>query len=172
MTAIRSAAPLCGSAKIFVNFNPTTIYKPEYCLASTMAALEEQGLTQSDVVFEVVESDRIADVDHLRSILGFYRDRGFEVALDDLGAGYNSLTSLNDLRPDYMKLDMDLCRGVNLDPYRATIAKNLIVLARDLGIATIAEGIETEDEAIWFTNAGIDYIQGFYFARPRPVDES
>ncbi len=171
MTAIRSAAPLCRSAKIFVNFNPTTIYKPEFCLASTMATMEEQGLTPADVVFEVVESDRVADIDHLRAILGFYRERGFEVALDDLGAGYSSLTRLSDLRPNYMKLDIDLCRGVNLHPYRATIAKNLIVLARELGIATVAEGIENKDEATWFTNAGVDFMQGFYFARPGPVEE-
>jgi EAL domain-containing protein (putative c-di-GMP-specific phosphodiesterase class I) len=171
MTAIRSAAPLADRAKIFVNFNPTTIYRPEFCLASTMKVLAETGLTQSDVVFEVVESDQITDVEHLRRILNYYRERGFEVALDDLGAGYNSLTSLNDLRPDYMKLDIDLCRGVDVDPYRGTIAKNLIVLARDLGIGTIAEGIETEGEATWFANAGVDYIQGYYFARPLPVAE-
>ncbi len=171
VTAIRSAAPLAGTAKLFVNFNPTTIYKPEFCLASTMAVLDEVGLSRTDVVFEVVESDKITDVDHLRGVLDFYRERGFEVALDDLGAGYNSLTSLGDLRPDYMKLDMDLCRGVNVDPYRETIAKNLINLARDLDIRTIAEGIETADEATWFENAGIDFIQGYYFARPRPVSE-
>jgi EAL domain-containing protein (putative c-di-GMP-specific phosphodiesterase class I) len=171
MTAVRSAAPLAANAKLFVNFNPTTIYKPESCLASTMQVMQEVGLTRDDVVFEVVESDSIAHVDHLRRILDYYREQGFEVALDDLGAGYNSLTSLSDLRPDYMKLDMDLCRDVNVDPYRETIAKNLIGLARDLGIATIAEGIETAEEAQWFTNAGVDYIQGYYFARPLPVSE-
>jgi EAL domain-containing protein (putative c-di-GMP-specific phosphodiesterase class I) len=171
LTAIRSAAPLADTAKLFVNFNPTTIYKPEFCLASTIAVLDEVGLSQTDVVFEVVESDKMTDIDHLRGIIDYYRERGFEVALDDLGAGYNSLTSLADLRPNYMKLDMDLCRGVNVDPYRETITKNLINLARDLDIRTIAEGIETAEEATWFENAGIDFIQGYYFARPRPVSQ-
>ncbi len=169
MTAIRSARSLASRAKLFVNFNPATIYKPEFCLASTFQALDDVGLDSDDIVFEVVESDRITDTKHLHSILEYYKARGFEVALDDLGAGYNSLTSLAELRPNYMKLDIDLCRNVHVDPYKETIARNLLVLARDLGIKTIAEGIEVQAEADWFVNAGVDYMQGFHFSRPTPV---
>jgi EAL domain-containing protein (putative c-di-GMP-specific phosphodiesterase class I) len=170
-SALRNAAALAGRAKLFVNFNPSTIYTPEYCLQTTFAALDEAGLNREDVVFEVVESDKIDDTEHLLTILQHYRDRGFEVALDDLGSGYNSLTSLSQLRPDYMKLDIELVRDVDRDPFKETIVRNLLVLARDLGIQTIAEGIEREGEYEWIKNAGADFVQGYYFAKPAPSAE-
>lgn len=169
--ALRNGAPLAGKAKLFVNFNPTTIYTPEYCLQTTFDALNGAGLKREDVVFEVVESDKIDDPDHLLTILRYYRERGFEVALDDLGSGYNSLTSLSKLQPDYMKLDIELVRDVDRDPFKETIVRNLLVLARDLGIRTIAEGIEREGEYEWMKNAGADFVQGYYFARPAPSAE-
>ncbi|MFW5683579.1 MAG: EAL domain-containing protein [Spirochaetota bacterium] len=171
MTSLRSGAGVAPRSKLFVNFNPGTIYSPEYCLRSTMRTLDEVGLTPDDVVFEVVESDRVEDVDHLLRVLDYYRERGFEVALDDLGAGFNSLTSLSQLRPDYMKLDIDLVRDVDRDPFREAIVRNLLALARDLKITTIAEGIEREGEYLWVRNAGADYLQGYYFARPEPADQ-
>ncbi len=171
ITAIRSGAPLKGRSKLFVNFNPTAIYRPEYCLRTTLAVLEDVGLETSDVIFEVVESDHVEDTDHLASLLDFYRERGFQVALDDLGSGYNSLTSLYQLRPDYMKLDMDLVRDVDRDPFKGSIVRNLLTLARDLDIRTIAEGIEREGELEWVKNAGADYVQGYLFGRPQPVEE-
>jgi EAL domain-containing protein (putative c-di-GMP-specific phosphodiesterase class I) len=170
-TALRSGAPLAGRTKLFVNFNPTTIYTPEYCLKTTMDVLSEGNLGQEDVVFEVVESDKIDDTDHLLSILTFYRDRGFAVALDDLGSGYNSLTSLSRLQPDYMKLDIDLVRDVDQDPFRQAIVRNLLLLARDLGIRTVAEGIERVGEYDFVRDSGVDYVQGYYFAKPEPAHE-
>lgn len=171
MTAIRSGAPLVDGVRLFINFNPSTIYTPEYCLQTTLRTLDETGLGPDDVVFEVVESDRVTDTDHLLHILEFYRERGFQVALDDLGAGFNSLTTLSHLQPDYMKLDIELVRDVDSNPYKMAIVRSLLGLARDLGIVTIAEGIENEREYEWLVDAGADYLQGYYFARPRPVDE-
>ncbi len=170
VTSIRSGARLAKKSKLFINFNPSTIYTPEYCLNTTMRELDNAGLSADDVVFEVVESDRIADVDHLLGILDFYRERGFKVALDDLGAGFNSLTTLSQLRPDYMKLDIDLVRDVDRDPFKEAIVRSLLTLAKDLGIHAIAEGIEREGEYLWVKNAGAAYLQGYYFSKPVPAE--
>lgn len=170
LTAIRSAAPLVDGVRLFINFNPSTIYTPEYCLKSTLETMEVVGLGPDDVVFEVVESDRVTEMEHLLYILDFYRERGFKVALDDLGAGYNSLTTLSQLQPDFMKLDIDLVRDVDSNPFKMAIVRNLLSLARELGIVTIAEGIENEREHAWLVEAGADYLQGYYFARPEPVE--
>jgi EAL domain-containing protein (putative c-di-GMP-specific phosphodiesterase class I) len=98
--------------------------------------------------------------------LRFYRDAGFRVALDDVGAGYSSLNLLHQLRPDFVKLDMDLIRGVDGDPYKALIAGKIIEIATALGIETIAEGIETPGELEWAQTNGATYAQGFGIARP------
>ncbi len=166
VTSIRNAAKHGVSERIFINFNPTAIYRPETCLRTTLEAINAVGIPREQVVFEIVESDEIADTDHLARILEYYREQGFRVALDDLGAGYNSLTSLNSLRPDYMKLDIDLIRDVDRDPYKARISANLLSLADQLGIATIVEGIERVGEYDWAREHGAHYAQGYLFARP------
>ncbi|WZO98357.1 EAL domain-containing protein [Isosphaeraceae bacterium EP7] len=169
LTAIRSAAAQGldrDESRLFINFNPTAIYDPNFCLRTTVAALNETAFRPERVVFEIVESDRIEDLGHLRRIVHFYREAGFKVALDDLGSGFGSLKLLAELRPDFVKLDMELIRGVDGDSYKAGIVAKLLELARDLGIETVAEGIETEGESAWVRDHGADYMQGYFFARP------
>ena len=172
VTSIRSAGSLAGPAKLFINFNPATIYQPEYCLLTTMNALNTYGLTKDDVVFELVESDKARDIEHLISILDYYRDRGFEVALDDFGTGYNSLTTLNQLRPNYVKLDIELIRNVDRDEFKQAITRSIFTLTNELGIRTIAEGVERDEEYRWVKDAGADLVQGFLFAKPAPIETS
>ena len=166
LAAIRQANKHQLDSRIFINFNPAAIYDPQYCLRSTLAAAREGYIPAENFVFEVVESTEIADPDHLLRILDVYRKAGFSVALDDLGAGYSSLNLLQRLRPDFVKFDRELVSGVADDPYKAKILSRLIHLARELGIRTVAEGVETVEEAEWVAEAGADYIQGYYVARP------
>lgn len=166
INAIDAVAATGSGVRAFINFNPTSIYNPEYCLRTTMAAIERAGLDTDRIIFEVVESEEIADHEHLTNVLSFYRERGFAIALDDMGAGYSSLNLLSRLRPDYMKLDMELIRDVDQDPYKATITANLLDLGAKLGVRSIAEGVETEGEWRWLKDNGADLVQGFYFARP------
>ena len=168
LASIRNAHRLGLEGAIFINFTPTSIYDPQYCLRSTMGAIEEAGIPPENIVFEVIESERIADSGHLRGILDYYRAGGFRVALDDVGSGYSSLNMLGALRPDFLKLDRELVSGVHADPYKATIAAKLLETARDLGVKTVAEGIEEEAEFDWLCEHGTDYAQGYLFARPAP----
>jgi EAL domain-containing protein (putative c-di-GMP-specific phosphodiesterase class I) len=166
LTAIRDAKHYGIEVPVFINFNPTSIYDPGYCLRTTFAAARDVGLDPDQLVFEVVESDRVEDPDHLLGILDEYRANGFQVALDDLGAGYGSLNLLNSLKPDFVKIDMELVRGVHHDPSRQAILRNLAGMARDLEARLIAEGVEEASEADWLAQLGVDYLQGFYFGRP------
>ena len=169
LTAIREAAAAglaARDSKIFINFTPTSIYDPSFCLQSTARAIAEVGLVPSQIVFEVIESDYVTDLPHLCRILDFYRAEGFGVALDDLGAGYSSLNMLSELRPDYVKLDMGLLRNVHQDPVRAAVASKILELARELGIRSIGEGIESIEEFDWLASHGADFAQGYLFARP------
>lgn len=156
----------------FINFNPTSIYDPEFCLRSTVAAIEGTDLSPESFVFEVVESDHVSDLQRLPFILDYYRRAGFRVALDDLGAGYSSLNMLSALRPDFVKLDIELLRGIDENPYKAELVSKIIESAHNLGIEVVAEGIETVAEWNWATTHGADYTQGYLFGRPQPSPQS
>lgn len=166
LTCIRDTQGVGLDKPIFINFNPTAIYNPEFCLRTTLAAIREADIAPEQIVFEVVESDGIEDVGHLLGILEYYRRHGFKVALDDLGAGFSSLNLLSKLRPDYMKMDMELIRDVDKDDYKARITENLLSLARSLDVRCIAEGVETLGEWQWLASHGADLVQGYLFARP------
>lgn len=167
-SAIREAGRLGLTARIFINFAPNAIYDPAYCLRSTVATVRETGISADRIVFEVTESEQVRDLPHLEGILTVYRKAGFQIALDDLGAGYSSLNLIHRLRPDIVKLDMDLIRGVDQDAYKAAIAEKLLELARQLGIRTVAEGVETPGELGWLRDKGADYVQGYLIAPPAP----
>ena len=169
LTAIRSAVARGVTGRLFINFNPSSIYTPSHCLRTTFQAAAAAGLEPSRIVFEVVESEEVGDAAHLLNILKVYRQAGFKVALDDVGAGYNSLNLLTQLRPDYVKLDMGLVRGVDADPYRARVVGKLLEMARELDVRTVVEGVETVGEWEWARDHGADFVQGYLFARPAAV---
>lgn len=163
---IRNAAGLDVGTKYFVNFTPTAIYDPRNCLQNTFDIIREVGLPASRVVFEVIETERVNDTGHLKSILETYQSHGFQVALDDLGAGHSTLNLLGELRPDFVKLDMDLVRDVDKIRFKAEMLHRIIDLSHTFGIKVIAEGIETQGELDWLREKEVDYLQGFYLARP------
>lgn len=167
-SAIINAVRQNIKTRLFVNFSPSAIYDPVYCLRTTVGAVREGGLDRSQVVFEVIESDKADDPQHLQNILDHYRAAGFRVALDDVGAGYGSLNLLTRLRPDYIKLDMELTRNVDSDPYKAMVAGKLLEMAAALGVESVVEGIETQGELEWARENGARYAQGFLIARPAP----
>lgn len=168
-SAIRDAARHGITGCLFINFNPTAIYDPAFCLRTTVAAIDAAGFSRDQIVFEVTESDRTQDSGHLQRILTFYRNAGFRIALDDFGSGYSSLNLLHQLRPDFLKLDIELIRGVHADPYKALIARKILETARGLGLQTVAEGIETPEELAWVQAHGADFVQGYLLGRPASV---
>lgn len=164
--SVRIAAEQAFDELVFVNFRPSAVYNPRFCLQSTVRAVTDAGIAPERIVFEVVESEEVADTDHLIGILDMYRSAGFRVALDDLGAGYGSLNLIHRLQPDFIKLDMGLVRNVDSDPIKGILAAKLLEAAAELGIPSIAEGVETVAERTWLRHHGAIYQQGFLFARP------
>ena len=165
-TAILSAARHGIQEKVFINFSPNAIYDPWHCLRSTVTAVDDVGLRRDQVVFELTESERLPATKYLQRIVDFYREEGFQVALDDVGSGYSSLNVLVQLKPDFVKLDMGLVRDVDRDAAKAIVARKLIETVKELELPTIAEGIERAEELEWMRDTGADFAQGFFFARP------
>ncbi|GAQ95570.1 c-di-GMP-specific phosphodiesterase class I [Thermodesulfovibrio aggregans] len=154
--------------KVFINFIPTAIYDPKFCLSNTIAWAYKMEYNPSNLVFEVVESHRVSDLKHLKEILDYYRENGFKVALDDVGSGFSNLESLVVLKPNYLKIDMEIVRDIHKDKLKQSICRALVDIAKENDIKTIAEGIETKEEFIFLRDLGIDYFQGFYFSKPAP----
>ena len=168
-SAIRCAAAAGITERLFINFCPSAIYDPKTCLRSTIEALDAAGISHDNVIFEVIESDEVEDASYLIEILKSYRQAGFKVALDDLGAGFASLNLLHILRPDFIKLDIALVRDIDTDPFKSMLAAKLIEAARALEMTVVAEGIETAGEMRWLRDNGAHLLQGFFLARPAEV---
>ena len=146
-TAIREAALLREMrGRIFINFMPNTIYDPEICLRTTMEAAHEYGVPLSRLVFEVVETEQIPDMKKLERILDYYRRHGVGTAVDDMGAGYASVEYLAALQPDFVKIDRDLVVRAELEKEARQKMDLVVSQAKSLGIAVIAEGIETPEQ--------------------------
>lgn len=169
IVAAREAHRGALSGHLFVNFVPSTIYDPAQCLRTTVAAIAELGLEPEAVVFEVVESYRIDDMDHLSRIFDSYRSYGFGVALDDFGAGYATLEALIHLRPDYVKLDKDMARRCGTDPFCRRLVEEMVRLAHDEHIKVIAEGVEDKTAFTLLKDMGADFFQGYLFGKPAPI---
>ncbi|MEK3884362.1 EAL domain-containing protein [Paenibacillus sp. PL2-23] len=167
MAAIRSAVHL--PKKVFINFVPTSIYSPAHCLQSTVALAQELGFHSSKFVFEVVESEEVGDIAHLKSILEYYKAGGFQYALDDVGEGFSTAQMLRDITPHYMKLDKSYVQGVAGDPDKQEMAAQMLTMALELGSVPLAEGIEAEEDYEWLREQGFELFQGYWFARPAPI---
>lgn len=113
LNAVRQASFI--NQKVFINFVPTSIYSPEHCLRSTVQLADHLGIDPSNFVFEVVETEQVEDLEHLKRILMYYKEKGFKYALDDVGQGFSSMAVLKELSPNYMKLDMQYVQGISAD---------------------------------------------------------
>lgn len=171
-TAIEGAAGWLGENTLFVNFVPSSIYDPAVCLQTTEAAVRRSGISMSQLVFEVVETEKIRDIGHLRSVFARYHEMGARVALDDLGAGHASLEVAAQLEPDVVKLDGDVVRALPTDGEAQAFVADVVALAEEIGATVLAEGVEDATHADAATQAGITLAQGWHYGRPVPRDQT
>ena len=156
---------LPDGSKIFINLHPAEIDDAELLNVSS------QHLDPSRIVFEVTERAAIPDLKRFCDTTSKLTGRGYQVAIDDLGAGYASLNAVALLGPSYVKLDMTMIRGLEGGSRIARLVGRMVDYANDVGIHIVAEGIETEEEAQAVIDLGCHYAQGYYFARPGPLPE-
>jgi EAL domain-containing protein (putative c-di-GMP-specific phosphodiesterase class I) len=164
--AIKTAVELGIDCKLSINFFPNAIYNPETCIRATLKACEKYRLPLEQIIFEMTETEKVKDQNHLKNIVDFYRKKGFLTAIDDFGAGYSGLNLVVDWLPNIIKLDMHLIRNIDSHPVRQYLVKAIVDFAKNVDITIIAEGIETHQEFTTLREIGIHLFQGYYLAKP------
>ena len=165
---IAMAAGLMESnAKLSINFLPNAVYSPLACIQLTLATARKAGLPIDRLIFEFTENEQMGSPEHVSSIIDTYKQIGFTVAIDDFGAGHSGLDMFSNFRPDEIKLDMALIRGVDQDRRRQAIVRAVVQMCEDLDTLLIAEGIENAREASALRDLGVRYHQGYWYAQPQ-----
>jgi EAL domain-containing protein (putative c-di-GMP-specific phosphodiesterase class I) len=164
--AIELASRLGLRTRLNVNFLPNAVYEPRACIRATLETAARTGFDTSMLTFEIVETEYLAEPQHLSNIVAEYRRMGFQIALDDFGTGYSGLARLESLHPDIVKIDRALIANCDNDQRRLDIIGCMIMLGDRLGTKMVAEGVETAGEAAALQKIGARYQQGFFYARP------
>ena len=141
-------------------------------LAEHICEIVDQYHVPHNVIeLELTESAFFDDKQVLLTTVRKLRDAGFSVSMDDFGAGYSSLNSLKELSIDVLKIDADFFRGADSLDRGMLIVSEVIDLAKKLNMKIVAEGIESREQVDFLTDQECDMIQGYYFAKPMPIEE-
>ncbi len=148
-------------ALLFVNIHPSSVRDPAFFRADN-PLIPSAGR----IVLELVEHETLAIDGEMLARVARLRGLGFRIAVDDLGAGYNGLNTFAAISPDVVKLDMALVRELDVMPTKRRLVAAMVGVCRELGIMTVAEGIETDAQAVQLRALGCDLLQGYLFGRP------
>jgi EAL domain-containing protein (putative c-di-GMP-specific phosphodiesterase class I) len=163
--ACREATRWPKRLKLAVNLSPVQLRKPGFML-DVMRILATTGTLPDRLELEVTETALLDRDSATRLALGELRAIGVSVALDDFGTGYSSLRYLQAFAFDRLKIDMSFVRDIEDKHDSTSIVRAVLRLARDLGVMTTAEGVETERQRDWLKAEGCTEAQGYLFARP------
>jgi diguanylate cyclase (GGDEF)-like protein len=166
-SACRRFAEQKLEGKLFLNISPESLLEREYPPGRTLELLNRYGIAPSKVVIELTEQTPTEDFQLLYTALHHYRDMGFSIAMDDLGAGYSSLRLWSELRPEYVKIDRHFIDGIHQDAVKREFVGSMLQMARASRASVIAEGIELPEELAVLREMGVDLVQGYLLCRPQ-----
>jgi len=169
--ALTACAGLNSSHKVFLNGLSTSFAGVRNDGNGQPDWLQRLTGSRHDVVLEFSERGADGDPESFVSTLTRLKRCGIGIAVDDIGTGFGSQEILEELRPDYLKLDGSLVRKINQNLIKQELLHSLVRIANRIGASVIAEGVETEEEALVLADAGAHYGQGFLFARPTSCPE-
>ncbi|RYY37557.1 MAG: GGDEF domain-containing protein, partial [Sphingomonadales bacterium] len=133
-------------------------------------AIAEAGIAPGALELELVESLLVSNREATAETLQRLRDFGVRIAVDDFGTGYSSLQYLRDLPIDRLKIDRSFVMNLPFAVKDAAIVHAITSMARDLGLETTAEGVETEEQSVMLRAIGCDHLQGYHLGRPQPAE--
>ena len=161
----RAKQHLPSDVKIAVNVSAIQ-FKMSSFVPSISRILEEESFPLSQLILEITESALLQDFDEARQKIETLRGKGVTIAIDDFGTGYSSLGRLTELKVDSLKIDKGFIQKMHVSRSDHNIIKAIIALANELGLKTIAEGVETPEQLAVLESLDCDQLQGFYIGRP------
>ena len=164
--AIARFGELGLKAKLFINTIPAALLQPDYPHGLTTKFLKKAGIPADQVVIELTEQYPIDDYVLMREATAHYRDMGFSIAIDDLGAGYSGLRTWSELKPDFVKLDRHFMQNIHEDQQKKQFVQSMIDIALSSNCRVIGEGVEVREEYLVAQSMEMHFAQGYYFARP------
>ncbi|MCR4780075.1 MAG: EAL domain-containing protein [Ruminiclostridium sp.] len=138
------------------------------CLCGTA---DRYHIPHSLIDVEITESALVGQKEKLKAELDRIRAEGFSILLDDFGSGYSTLNVLKEYRFDVLKIDMQFLEGFPDNPNTGVILENVLALAKSLGMTSLAEGVETEEQYAFLRRIGCEKVQGYMFSRPVPINQ-
>ena len=152
----------------FLNVSPHIFNDPRFVSGTTVANLQNLGLNSRNIVFEITETASVSDYQKFEGLIRYYKNQGFQVALDDFGAGHSGMVTLVAMTPHFLKIDMALVQGISSSAYKQKLVRAIVSFAREVDAACIAEGIEEFEDLETLHRLGVQYGQGFLIGRPAP----
>lgn len=169
LVSIEQFVKLNLPGKLFLNASPNTLLETSNPTDSTTDILRHTGLSPDKVVIEISEQYPLDDYNLITQATRYFKDMGFEIAIDDLGSGYAGLRSWAEICPDYVKIDLHFISNIDTDIIKQEFVRSIVDIAKGLNCLVIAEGVETRGELQTICQMGIAYVQGYYLSRPLPV---
>jgi len=154
-----------GGLRVALNLTAADVTRPGFANLF-LARVDASGFPRGRLTIEITETGLIRDLGAVGALLAELRGAGCRVAIDDFGTGYSSLAYLKSLPLDYLKIDKSLTSDIDGSPRDRVVVRGVIDIARSLGVAVIAEGVETEAQLRLLAADGCDYYQGFLLAGP------
>ncbi|MCS7308308.1 MAG: bifunctional diguanylate cyclase/phosphodiesterase [Aquificaceae bacterium] len=130
----------------------------------------EEKVDSDMLILEITETQNVIADELILSQVMKLKSKGFKISLDDFGAGYSNITLLNKLKPNVLKIDIQIIRGLEVGEESLTLVEAIVDMARAFGIEVVAEGVDSEKKVEKLKELGVKKMQGFYFARPERIE--
>lgn len=152
--------------KLFYNLDNRLFGMADFSKGNTSRILKRYGLDHKSMVFELSEHNEIVNIDHFTRLMSHYAHEGFCVAIDDFGIGQSGFKMLYHATPNIIKIDRFFLTGIDSDPKKKLLARNMVQLSTLMGCRVIAEGVETQEEFLVCKEIGCHLVQGYFIQRP------
>ena len=158
-----------SEVRLFFNLDNRLLDSADYQPGATPGILDRYQMPPSALCLEISERHENAMAREASNLLAAYQREAYKLAIDDFGAGYSGLQLLYQYKPNFLKIDRFFISGIDSDHKKKLLVATTTELAHVLGIQVVAEGIETERELLACREAGCDYLQGYFIARPSQI---
>ncbi|PIJ49450.1 phage resistance protein [Erwinia sp. OLTSP20] len=160
---------LPAGSKISINVSPSHLTAKSFCqdVGHWLATMPARHF---DYVFEITERTMVSE-DNAEEIFDWIHRQGIEIAIDDFGTGHSALIYLEKFKFDYLKIDRGFVQSIGMETVTSPVLDAMLNLARKLNMNTVAEGVETSDQAAWLLERGVTYMQGYLFSKPCTIGQ-